>query len=131
MSERAVAISLKIPDNAAYTALTTLQRLGVDVKRVERSEILVIDAPGDNAALAKAIEGDEAIFNPNKHRLSVLGAVEPRPGEVWIAEMGRERRFIGWRLLDAAGHPATADVLRAAAERLLCNPAIEKATFAQ
>jgi len=129
MSERAVAISLKIPDNAAYTALTTLQRLGVDCKRVERSEILVIDAPGSVEALAKAIQADEAIFNPNKHRLVVLDTVEPRAGEVWIAEMGRANRYIGWRLLDAAGHPADSDVLHAAAERLLCNPAIEKATF--
>ena len=129
MSTLAVAISLKIPDNAAYTALTTLQRLGVDCKRVERSEILVVDIGGSAESLAKTIESDEAIFNPNKHRLVVLESVEPRPGEVWIAEMGRANRYIGWRLLDAAGHAASSDVLRAAAERLLCNPAIEKATF--
>ena len=30
---------LKIPDNEAYTALTALQRLGIDVARVERAEI--------------------------------------------------------------------------------------------
>ena len=40
MSRRAVAINLKIPDNAAYTALVTLRRLGVDVDRVERSEMV-------------------------------------------------------------------------------------------
>jgi len=131
MSERAVAINLKIPDNTAYTALTTLQRLGIDVARVERSEILVVDAHGDDAALAFAIEADEAIFNPNKHRLSVLDAVGPRPGEVWISEMGRLKRYVGWRLVDAAGNPADVESLRLACQRLLCNPAIEKATFPQ
>ena len=35
---RTVAISLKIPDNTAYTTLMTLQRLKVDVARVERNE---------------------------------------------------------------------------------------------
>jgi hypothetical protein len=34
-----VAVGLKIPDNAAYTALVALRRLGVAVERVERSEI--------------------------------------------------------------------------------------------
>jgi len=131
MSERAVAINLKIPDNAAYTALTTLQRLGVDVTRVERSEILVVDFGGDDAALAATIERDEAIFNPNKHRLTVLDARAPRPGEVWIAEMGREKRYIGWRLIDKVGEPASLAALRMACTRLLCNPAIEKATFPQ
>ena len=131
MSERAVAINFKIPDNAAYTALTTLQRLGITVARVERSEILVIEAHGDDAALAATIEADEAIFNPNKHRLSVLDAPTPRPGEVWISETGRLRRYVGWRLVDAAGHPVDLESLRLACQRLLCNPAIEKATFPQ
>ncbi len=36
---RTVAIRLKIPDNEAYTALTALRRLGVDVGRLERAEI--------------------------------------------------------------------------------------------
>ena len=129
MSERAVAINLKIPDNTAYTTLTTLQRLGVDVARVERSEILVIGWDRDVKLLAAEIERDEAIFNPNKHRLTVLDDVAPRAGEIWIEEMGRAGRFIGWRLIDAAGKPASRDVLSAAAERLLCNPAIERATF--
>ena len=128
MSERAVAIGLKIPDNTAYTALTTLRRLGVDVTRVERSEILVLDAAGGADSLAKAIEADEAIFNPNKHRLTVLDAVAPRSGEVRIAEMGRAGRYVAWRLLDNAG-PVSVDILRVAAERLLCNPAIEIATY--
>jgi phosphoribosylformylglycinamidine (FGAM) synthase PurS component len=131
VSKRAVAINLKIPDNTAYTALTTLQRLGVDVARVERSEILVVDFGGDDDALAATIERDEAIFNPNKHRLTVLDAHTPRSGEVWIAEMGREKRYIGWRLMDKTGEPAGIAALRMACTRLLCNPAIEKATFPQ
>ncbi len=32
-----IAITLKIPDNEAYTALRALQRLGIDVARVQRS----------------------------------------------------------------------------------------------
>lgn len=129
MSQRAVSINLKIPDNAAYTALTTLQRLGVHVARVERSEILVVDFGGDPATLAKTIEADESIFNPNKHRLTLLDAVAPRPGEVWISEMGRLNRYVGWRLIDESGAPLGPDALRMACERLLCNPAIEKATY--
>jgi phosphoribosylformylglycinamidine (FGAM) synthase PurS component len=129
VSERAVAISLKIPDNAAYTALTTLQRLGIDVARVERSEILVLSFGGDDETLAKSIEADEATFNPNKHRLTILDTPAPRQGEVWIAETGRLQRYVGWRLSDAAGHPAGIATLRTACERLLCNPAIEKATY--
>jgi phosphoribosylformylglycinamidine (FGAM) synthase PurS component len=129
VSDRAVAINLKIPDNTAYTALTTLQRLGVGVARVERSEILVIPWDRDVQLLAAEIERDEAIFNPNKHRITMLDEVAPRPGEIWIEETGRAGRFVGWRLIDAAGKPAARDVLAAAAERLLCNPAIERATF--
>jgi phosphoribosylformylglycinamidine (FGAM) synthase PurS component len=131
MSKRAVAINLKIPDNTAYTTLTTLQRLGVEIARVDRSEILVLDWGHDPAMLQSTIERDEAIFNPNKHRLTVLDAVAPRAGEVWIEEMGRPDRFTGWRLIDASGKAASRDVLAAAAERLLCNPAIERAILPQ
>ena len=132
MTQRAFAITLKIPDNAAYTTLTTLQRLGLPVARVERSEIWVVDDPGDSADFASRMERNETIFNPNKHRLTVLEAVAPRAGETWIEEIGahrpdRPRRYVGWRLLDASGKTADATLLREAAERLLCNPAIEKA----
>ena len=41
--KRTIAISLKIPDNTAYTALVALRRLGVAVERVERSEIWFFD----------------------------------------------------------------------------------------
>jgi len=125
---RAVAINLKIPDNAAYTALVTLRRLGVDVARVERSEIVPFADARDARELIAAVESDESLYNPNKHRVTVLDADAPRPGEVWIFQDDDERP-IGWRLFGASGKPASADVLAQAAERLLCNPAIERALF--
>lgn len=145
--KRSVAISLKIPDNAAYTTLTTLQRLRLDVARVERSEVWVVEDQGNPADFLARMESNESIFNPNKHRITDLGIDEPRPGEVWIAEHGahdetREhlggkripgiahaRRYVGWRLLDKAGTPVDASVVRTAAESLLCNPAIETALY--
>ncbi|MDE2480658.1 MAG: hypothetical protein KGN02_00535 [bacterium] len=132
MTQRAFAITLKIPDNAAYTALTTLQRLGLALARVERSEIWVVEDAGDASDFAARMERNETIFNPNKHRLTVIDGVAPRAGEMWIEELGAPRaalgrRYVGWRLLDANGSPASDEMLRDAAERLLCNPAIEKA----
>ncbi len=147
MTQRALAISLKIPDNAAYTALTTLQRLGVAVARVERSDVWVVDDDGDAASFLTRVERNETIFNPNKHRAAELGIAQPRPGEVWIEEIGahdevREhmggkaipgirhpRRYVGWRLIAADGAPASAGIVRDAAQRLLCNPAIEIAHY--
>ena len=145
--KRTVAISLKIPDNAAYTTLTTLQRLQLDVAHVERSEVWVVEDEGSADDFIARIESNETIFNPNKHRLVDLGVDEPRPGEVWIAEHGahdetrehlggkkiagisRPRRYVGWRLLNPAGAPVDLTVVRTAAERLLCNPAIETALY--
>src|SRR5665213_1031576 len=113
------AIGLKIPDNEVLTAAATLRRLGVDVGRVERSQIGRIDT------------NDAAIFNPNKHALTLLEADEPRAGEIWIEERdGPADRFVGWRLYRADGEPADRAMLELAAQRLLCNPAIERARFA-
>ena len=67
MKERFVAIGLKIPDNAAYTAMVTLQRLGVDVDRVERSEIWQLEDSLEDSTIARRVERNETIFNPNKH----------------------------------------------------------------
>jgi phosphoribosylformylglycinamidine (FGAM) synthase PurS component len=145
--QRTVAISLKIPDNEAYTALVALRRLGVDVERLERSEVWRLNDDGDTESFAQRVKANETLFNPNKHRLAVLEAESPRPGEAWIEELGtgddvRERlggkgisgisggrRFVGWLLRDAGGAPASRATLQAAVERLLCNPAIEKAIF--
>jgi phosphoribosylformylglycinamidine (FGAM) synthase PurS component len=127
---RAVAIGLKIPDNEAYTALVTLRRLGVDVARVERSEIVRLEDCGDPAALEARVKADEAIFNPNKHRLTMLGSDAPRPGEVWIETLGAvPPRCRAWRLFDETGAPVARRTLAEAVERLLCNPAIERAIF--
>jgi len=129
----AVAIGFKIPDNAAFTALVALRRLGVKVERVERNEIRLFPENDGPAALTTRIKADETIFNPNLHRLTLLESAAPRSGEVWILPLergGRGPAAVAWRLLDANDEPATRAVLAAAAERLLCNPAIERAVLA-
>lgn len=128
MTQRAISIALKIPDNTAYTALVALRRLGVAVDRIERSDIRFFDDAGDLGGLVTRIESDETIFNPNKHRLSVLEASIPRAGEVWIETRGAEATgAVAWRLLDSRGEPVGRAVLDAAIERLLCNAAIDRA----
>ena len=126
----AVAISLKIPDNTAYTALVTLERLGVHVARIERSEIWLFPG-GENAAeLVARVRADESVFNPNKHRLSVLDRAAPRVGEVWIVpllSLDTGPAAIAWRLFGDDGEPVERPVLDAAVECLLCNPAIDRA----
>jgi hypothetical protein len=136
---RAVAISLKIPDNTAYTAAVALRRLAINVERVERSEIWFFDDGGDVPALIASIAADETIFNPNKHRVTVLDEPVPRSGEVWIEPLDpvtlslskgdREKAATAWRLFEARGEPLDKATLHAAAERLLCNPAIERAVY--
>ena len=126
---RAVAIGLKIPDNAAYTACVALRRLGVDVERIERSEIWFFDE-NDDAVLERRILDDETIFNPNKHRLTLLDQPLPRCGEVWIEPLSPASRgaaAVAWRLFDANGESVARAILDAAIERLLCNPAIDRA----
>lgn len=130
MSRRAIAINLKIPDNAAYTALVTLRRLGVEVAGVERSEIVrFANAPEPHELIAQ-VERDESLYNPNKHRVTVLDEDAPRPGEVWIVQDDADRP-VGWRLFRVSGAPSSAAVLAQATELLLCNPAIERAIFSK
>jgi hypothetical protein len=139
---RAIAITLKIPDNAAYTALTALQRLGIDCAVVERSEVWVVEDSGNPDDFLERVAQNETIFNLNKHRITDLGIAKPRPGEVWVGEMGSRgetgktisgvsnvRRYVGWRLHTGAGVAVDSAVIRAASERLLCNPAVETALF--
>lgn len=138
---RTIAVRLKIPDNEAYTALTTLRRLGVDVGRLERAEIWQIRDDGDPKDFALRVERNESLFNPNKHELQVLNADKPREGEVWIAELDAPeqpvrvesasvgRRYTGWRLFSHGHDPADRATVQAAVERLLCNPAIERAIY--
>lgn len=126
----AFAITLKIPDNAAYTTLTTLQRLGISVARVERSDVLLIEDEGPSVHVLRRIECDERIFNPNKHRAIDLGIAQPRPGEIWIGERGAGKdRFVAWRLFGPSGAPLERALLERAAQSLLCNPAIETARY--
>ena len=88
---RAIAITLKSPDNAAYTALVALRKLGVHVERIERAEIRCFEEDTDTAALTARIESDETVFNPNKHRLTILDRCAPRSGEVWIEPLASQR----------------------------------------
>jgi phosphoribosylformylglycinamidine (FGAM) synthase PurS component len=130
--KRAVAITLKIPDNTAYTAMVALRSLGVNVERVERSEIWMFENDGNSAALRRRVESDESIFNPNKHRVSVLSEARPRDGEVWVEPFeGNSQRAaaIAWRLYGGGDRLAPRRLLEAAVERLLCNPAIERAVY--
>lgn len=133
MKRRVAAIELKIPDNAAYTALTALRRLGIDADAVRRSEIWCCDTDVDERTFAARMRANADIYNANVHRLTVLPSAQPRVGEVWIGRRGDEgagvRRYVGWRLERGDGTPVRRDTLRAAVEALLCNPAIETATY--
>ena len=146
---RTFAVTLTIPDNEAFTALETLERLGVPVARVMRADIWQFDADADAAAegaagdLAVAIASNETIHNPNKHRLAERESDRPVPGEVWIASRdeaptrlvaGRSipgvraiRRRTAWRLLDDSGRDVAPAALDRAVETFLCNPAFQVA----
>lgn len=144
---RAVAIRLKIPDNEAYTALSTLRRLGVSLAALERADVWVFDDAGSEGDFTARVEANELLFNPNKHELRLLEDAQPRTGEAWIEPLPEDRgtvndvtglgrpleqiaygkRFVAWRLFTRAGVPADSVTLAQAVEKLLCNPAIEKA----
>jgi len=144
MSARTFAIALKIPDNEAFTALAALKRLHVPVGKLERSDVWLFETEESGGNLLASVQRSETLFNPNKHTLTELEDSKPRPGEVWIEELGQDaglrgrlggkiipgvqsaRRFVAWRLYDSTGAPADASTVRTAAEVLLCNPAIER-----
>lgn len=142
--ERAYVITLTIPDNEAFTALTTLARMGLAVDSAVRSDVWIATVDADHAAaLDAAIETIETIYNPNKHRLEIRTDARPRAGEVWITAhdetpaitvAGRTVagvrgivRRTAWRLLDERGADVPAGVLDRATESFLCNPAFQKA----
>jgi hypothetical protein len=148
--KRAVAVTLKIPDNTAYTAAVALRNLGLPVERVERSEIWFFNDAGDPAALLSRIESDATIFNPNKHRATLLDRAHPADGELWVLRQAQDDTrqaqddtrqaqddtpepsgpgAIAWRLFVSGQRRADRRLLAAAAEGLLCNPAIERASF--
>jgi hypothetical protein len=147
MIEHAFEIRLAIPDNEAYTALASLQRLGVSCAGIARSSIHVFGADEiDASRLEDQLKTIATIYNPNKHRLRSRDVPRPQAGEVWISSIelpaARPRVVIGgvelhgiqtawqatsWRLLDAAGRDVPAQVLDNAVETLLCNPAFQRA----
>ena len=139
MTTRTVAIRLKIPDNEAYTALTALRRLGVSVARLERADIWRLQDRGDEQDFVVRVERNETLFNPNKHELHLLEEGRPREGEVWIEQLDGSdqsvridgvssgRRYVGWRLFSEGHTPSDSAAVHDAVDRLLCNPAIERA----
>ncbi|MDP9104420.1 MAG: hypothetical protein M3N49_00570 [Candidatus Eremiobacteraeota bacterium] len=143
---RTFAVTLTIPDNEAFTALETLDRLGIPVARVVRADIWLFEADDAAGDLASTIASIETIHNPNKHRLAERESDRPAPGEVWIASRdeapvssvaGRPisgvrgiRRRTAWRLLDDSGRDVAPAALDRAVETFLCNPAFQVATKA-
>ncbi len=125
-----IAIKLKIPDNTAYSALTALRRLGVDVARVERADIWQFEDSASSEEVAARVQRNESLFNPNKHTLEVLPSPKPRPGETWICHgepVEGPKHYIAWRLFGDANQPASQATVEEAIEKLLCNSAIERA----
>jgi hypothetical protein len=142
--ERAYVITLTIPDNEAFTALTTLARMGLPVDAAVRSDVWIATVEAAHAAALDGTIGTiETVYNPNKHRLEVREDAHPRSGEVWITAhdespaitiAGRTVdgvrgivRRTSWRLLDQNGADVPANVLDRATESFLCNPAFQKA----
>lgn len=148
MVEHAFEIRLAIADNEAYTALATLQRLGIACEGIARSDIHVFGFDDDayTSDLEAQIKTIATIFNPNKHRLRAREEPRPSAGEVWIssAEVPAEHEHVAiggvilrgartawratsWRLLDDAGKDVPEPILDQAVETLLCNPAFQRA----
>ncbi len=142
--ERAYVVSLTIPDNEAFTALTTLARMGLPVDAAVRADVWILEIDAASAgAIDAVVPTVEGIFNPNKHRLEIRSDAAPRPGEVWIMlhdetpaitiggrvvdGVRTVRRRTAWRLLDGAGRDVAPAVLEQATATFLCNPAFQKA----
>jgi hypothetical protein len=142
--ERAYVVSLTIPDNEAYTALTALARLGLPVEVAKRSDVWIVALdPARVAAIDALIPTVEGIFNPNKHRLEIRSDATPHAGEVWVMSrderpaitiggrivegVASARRCTAWQLLDARGDNVPPAVLERATEQFLSNPAFQKA----
>lgn len=152
MIERAFEVRLSIPDNEAYTALATLQRLGLQCADIVRADVHVfgVDEEIGPERLYDLLKTIATIYNPNKHRLRALSEPRPEAGEVWITSnqmpAQRERVVLGgvtlpgtrsawratsWRLLDAGGKDVPGEILQRAVETLLCNPAFQRAIICQ
>ena len=107
---RTVAITLKIPDNAAYTALT---RCGgsASTSRAWSAARFGGSKTSDPEALSSArIERNETIFNPNKHRLHVLEHADGRAtAKSWIRRSAA--RTTTWRRFGGKGLPVAGALL--------------------
>jgi phosphoribosylformylglycinamidine (FGAM) synthase PurS component len=142
------AIELIIPDNTAFTVLTSLRRLGyTNLTKVERSEHIILSVESDAAPehVLAQLSRAEVLFNPNKHRLSYAVPKEPEAaappqfeaiirdkdenndrlvallsGTFGMASLRGLSRAVGWRLHDEGG-PATAERLEWACRMLLAN----------
>ncbi len=139
-----VEIRLKVPDNAAYTALVALQHLGIDVARVEHAVVWGLTDDGDPATLVARIERNQALFNPNLHAVSIRSQSRPETAEIWIWEVDHDawrlpgrgiegvtsaKPMASWRLFQRDGRPASEETLRRACNELLRNAAVEDALF--
>ena len=84
--ERAYVVTLTIPDNEAFTALTALGAHRRCRRRLRSAPTCGSrpSKPSTLAALDAAIGTIETIYNPNKHELDVRADAAPRAGEVWI-----------------------------------------------
>ncbi len=147
---RCIDVALIIPDNEARTALATLQRLGVGVAMLERADLYRFDVQDEEANdLVTRVRATETLFNPNKHIMRVRALATPDAGEVWVGDLASPKtasdirvggrvlpgvrafeRFTAWRIYGAPGVRANVDLVAAATETLLCNPAFQKASVA-
>jgi hypothetical protein len=146
-----IEIALTIPDNEAYTALTTLHRLGLEVVELQRAEIwrFETDAAISGERMLEQVRTLETIYNPNKHALRMRENDRPEPGEAWIEEPGhnvllasarpirisgrvlpgvtRAARALAWRLGGRDGAPAPSDIVDRAVRLLFRHSAFQRA----
>ncbi|HEV2262398.1 MAG TPA: hypothetical protein VGR69_08955 [Candidatus Rubrimentiphilum sp.] len=124
---------MKIPDNTAYSALQTLRRLGVEIQALERADIWQFDDLESGERIAERVRRTQTLFNPNKHSVEVRATHKPQAGEAWIEELtpaagaGSGKHYVAWRLFEENGKAAETETVKRAVEKLLCNPAIERA----
>jgi phosphoribosylformylglycinamidine (FGAM) synthase PurS component len=151
--KRAYEVRLTIPDNAAFTALAALQRLGFGCDELVRAEVFLFEVDEHAVeALDRAVDTIETIFNPNKHVLRIREAA-PEAGELWVAGLAPQgasradakhlsmesiriagrtlngvrsvERVISWRL-KRAGAAVEAETAESAAAALLANSAYQR-----
>lgn len=64
-------VSLKVPDNVAITAFSTLKRMGYKgLKRLERADYYKFDADGNIEDFKKKISSTDILVNSNKNKFS-------------------------------------------------------------